>query len=85
MLNCTAPTHIVSLERWHRGNDELRMAMTAPSSLEDQGLTYWFKCPKCSFDWPSGFKYSILFVSVSFVTDECPNCRKRQVSAFKVE
>jgi hypothetical protein len=74
------------LERWYGSNDELRVAIAAPNSPdESQGYTYWFRCPKCNFDWLSGFKYSIVFVSICCITDDCPNCRKRHVPAFRVE
>jgi len=43
-----------------------------------------FKCSACGYDWPSLLMPSIIFVSLSFVTDQCPNCQKRHVPAYKV-
>jgi hypothetical protein len=45
---------------------------------------YWFKCPACGYDWPSLLMPSIIFVSLSFVTDQCPNCQKKHVRAYRV-
>jgi hypothetical protein len=45
---------------------------------------YWFKCSQCNFDWRSWLQPSIVFVSLSFVTEECPNCRRKQVPAYKI-
>jgi hypothetical protein len=45
---------------------------------------YWFKCSACDYDWPSLLTPSIIFVSLSFVTDQCPNCQKKHVQAYKV-
>jgi hypothetical protein len=42
---------------------------------------YWFRCPACNFEWREWLRPSIIFVSLSFVTDTCPNCRKRHVPA----
>jgi hypothetical protein len=46
---------------------------------------YWFKCPRCEYDWATWLKPSIIFVSLSFVTNHCPNCRKKHVRAYRVE
>ena len=45
---------------------------------------YWFKCTACDYDWPRLLMPSIVFVSLSFVTDQCPNCGKKHVPAYKV-
>jgi hypothetical protein len=45
---------------------------------------YWFNCPACGYDWPSLLMPSIIFVSLSFVTDQCPNCQKKHVPAYRV-
>jgi hypothetical protein len=45
---------------------------------------YWFRCSACAYDWPRLLMPSIIFVSLSFVTDQCPNCGKKQVPAYKV-
>jgi hypothetical protein len=45
---------------------------------------YWFRCPACNFEWREWLRPSIIFVSLSFVTDTCPNCRRRHVSASRV-
>jgi hypothetical protein len=42
---------------------------------------YWFRCPACQFDWREWVRPSIIFVSLSFITDTCPNCKKRHVPA----
>jgi hypothetical protein len=49
------------------------------------GRNYWFKCPVCNYDWASWLPPSITFVSLSFVTDQCPNCQKKHVPAYKVD
>jgi hypothetical protein len=58
------------------------------SATEFSGLrvadNYWFKCQACDYDWPRLLMPSIIFVSLSFVTDQCPNCGKRHVPAYKV-
>jgi hypothetical protein len=43
--------------------------------------SYGFKCPSCKYDWTSWLKPSITFVSLSFVTDDCPNCQREYVQA----
>src|ERR1700730_5431873 len=43
--------------------------------------SYWFRCPACKFDWQQWIKPSIIFVSLSSITDTCPNCRTRHVPA----
>jgi hypothetical protein len=45
---------------------------------------YWFRCSACDYDWPSLLMPSIIFVSLSFVTDQCPNCGEKHVPAYKV-
>ena len=45
---------------------------------------YWFKCSACDYDWPRLLMPSIIFISLSFVTDQCPNCGKKHVPAYKV-
>jgi hypothetical protein len=93
-------TEIAALEQQHLGADELRTAMvaildkpvpvfhdvrqTAETSEIPIAQPYWFRCPTCKFDWPTWLKPSIMFVSLSFVTDECPNCRRKGVPAFKI-
>ena len=37
--------------------------------------SYWFKCPECKFEWTAWLRNSIVFVSLVFVRDRCPNCR----------
>jgi hypothetical protein len=46
---------------------------------------YRFKCPACQYDWSAWRGPSIVFVSLSFVTDQCPNCQKKRVPACLVE
>jgi hypothetical protein len=57
---------------------------TAESPAIRAAEKYWFKCSACGYDWPSLLMPSIIFVSLSFVTDQCPNCQKRHVTAYKV-
>ena len=45
---------------------------------------YWFRCSACDYDWPRLLMPSIIFVSLSFVTDQCPNCGKKHVPAYKI-
>ena len=44
---------------------------------------YWFKCPNCHFEWTTSLQSSIIFVSLSFISDCCPNCRTKRVRAHK--
>jgi hypothetical protein len=57
---------------------------TAETSEVQIAQPYWFRCQTCKFDWPTWLKPSIMFVSLSFVTDECPNCRRKHVPAYKI-
>jgi predicted RNA-binding Zn-ribbon protein involved in translation (DUF1610 family) len=45
---------------------------------------YWFRCPACNFEWRERLRPSIIFVSLSFVTNTCPNCGRRHVSASRM-
>src|SRR3984893_16166898 len=45
---------------------------------------YWFICPACNFEWREWLPPSIIFVSLSFVTNTYPNCRRRHVSASRM-
>ena len=58
---------------------------TAKHSEVQVAHNYWFKCPVCQYDWSAWRKPSIVFVSLSFVTDQCPNCQKKHVPACMVE
>jgi hypothetical protein len=61
------------------------MDMTAAASREmHMHEFYWFKCPVCQFDWLSWLRPSILFVSLLFVTEQCPNCRKKHIRAHRI-
>ena len=70
--NCIAsiPDSISSLEN-----------AQAEESGKPNPQPYWFRCPACSFDWREWIKASITYVSLSFVTERCPNCGKRNVPA----
>ncbi len=84
----------------HLGADNLRMTMSvirdAPIPVfSDMHQTaanyeiriaqyYWFKCSTCRFDWRTWRQPSIVFVSLSFVTEQCPNCRRNHVPAYKI-
>jgi hypothetical protein len=60
------------------------IAGMAETSGQRVAENYWFKCSACDYDWPSLLTPSIIFVSLSFVTDQCPNCGKKHVPAYKV-
>jgi hypothetical protein len=60
------------------------IAGMAETSGQRAAVNYWFKCSACDYDWPSLLTPSIIFVSLSFVTDQCPNCGKKHVPAYKV-
>jgi hypothetical protein len=81
-------TEIAALEQRYRQADELRRALSSMSgteALRDTGAkSYRFRCLVCEFDWATCLKPSITFVSLSFVTEQCPNCRHRHVPAFKI-
>ena len=63
--------------------------VTGGDPAEQSELTfaqnYWFKCPDCNYDWATWLAPSIVFVALSFVTDQCPNCHRRNVPAYTVE
>jgi hypothetical protein len=59
----------------------LENALAAERRKKHNSQLYWFKCPACSFDWREWIKPSITFVSLSFITERCPNCGKRHVPA----
>jgi hypothetical protein len=100
MLLKSLTADITALAQGHCGAGKLETAITAIrddliSTLRDleqaaecceRRITppYWFRCPTCNFEWREWLRPSIIFVSLSFVTDTCPNCRKRHVSASRV-
>jgi hypothetical protein len=59
----------------------LQNAQSAEHCEKHNSQPYWFRCPACSFDWREWIKPSITFVSLSFITERCPNCGKRNVPA----
>jgi hypothetical protein len=67
------------------GELHLKIGSMANHAETKPARAYWFKCPSCAYDWASWLKPSIIFVSLSFVTDRCPNCRKKHVQAYRVE
>jgi hypothetical protein len=75
-------TVAMEAESSDRRHSELIGNVTAYSETQI-ARDYRFKCPSCQYDWTTWFKPSITFISLSFVTDECPNCRKRAVRACK--
>lgn len=91
---------VIALGRERLETDELRAAMVAICdqphlALRDPDHTtkpcaiqsaqpYWFTCPACKFDWREWLKPSIRFVSLSFVTSRCPNCRRKHVPACRL-
>jgi hypothetical protein len=60
------------------------IAGMAETSGQRAAENYWFKCSACDYDWPRLLMPSIIFVSLTFVTDRCPNCGKKHVPAYKV-
>jgi len=66
------------------GELNLEIGGIAETSAIRVAEKYWFRCSVCGYDWPSLLMPSIIFVSLSFVTDQCPNCQKRHVPAYKV-
>ena len=76
---------IVALEatRLETGKLSAAMGQAAQAGEIKVAQPYWFKCPVCSFDWQTWIRTSIVFVSLAFVTDECPNCQKKHVPAHK--
>ena len=97
MLLPSVTADIMPLAHGHCGAGKLETAITdirddLASTLRDvqqvaeccdRHVTkpYWFRCAACNFEWREWLKVSIVFVSLSFVTSRCPNCRKRHVSA----
>jgi hypothetical protein len=68
-----------------RGRDlSHEIAGMAEASGQRVAENYWFKCSACDYDWPRLLMPSIIFISLSFVTDQCPNCGKKHVPAYKV-
>jgi hypothetical protein len=96
MLFRTPQVDITKLDKEHCGADamaEIRDDSIFARRNEQQEhahyelrprQAYWFRCPTCNFDWREWLKPSIIFVSLSFVTDTCPNCRRRHVHACGV-
>jgi hypothetical protein len=56
-----------------------------PHSKTQAAQKYWFRCLRCKYEWDTWLKPSIIFVSLSFVTDQCPNCHKKHVPAYMME
>jgi hypothetical protein len=85
MLTGGYRANIVALEARHLDAGELWAAIghAAEAGEIKVAQPYWFRCPACSFDWQTWIRPSIVFVSLAFVTDECPNCQKKHVSAYE--
>jgi hypothetical protein len=62
------------------GTDNLRPTESCKRQVEQ---SYWFRCPVCNFDWREWMRPSITFVSMLFITNTCPNCRKKHVVAYQ--
>ena len=100
MLLKSLTADITPLAQGHCGAGKLEVAITdirddPISALRDlqqaaecceRHITqpYWFRCPACNFEWREWLTPSIIFVSLSFVTNTCPNCRRRHVSASRM-
>jgi hypothetical protein len=100
MLLKSLTADITPLAQGHCGADKLEVAITdirddPISALRDvqqeaerceRHVTqpYWFICPACNFEWREWLTPSIIFNSLSFVTNTCPNCRKKHVSASRM-
>jgi hypothetical protein len=79
-------TEIAALEQRHLDTRELGTALSAAQQRSEIKIaqSYEFRCLVCKFEWATWLKPSITFVSLSFVTAQCPNCRHKHVPAFKV-
>jgi hypothetical protein len=99
MLLQSVTTDITPLAQGHCGAGQLQAAITdirddLASALRDLQQVercerhamqpYWFICPTCNFEWREWLRPSVIFVSLSFVTNTCPNCRRRHVSASRM-
>jgi hypothetical protein len=100
MLLKSLTADITPLAQGHCGAGKLEVAITdirddPISALRDlqqaaecceRHITqpYWFICTECNFEWREWLKASIVFVSLSFVTSRCPNCRRKHVSASRM-
>jgi predicted RNA-binding Zn-ribbon protein involved in translation (DUF1610 family) len=100
MLFQSVSADITPLAHGHCGVGKLEIAITdirddLTSALRDlqqaagrceRHITdpYWFRCPACNFEWREWLRPSIIFVSLSFVTNTCPNCGRRHVSASRM-
>jgi hypothetical protein len=60
--------------------DSLRPTESCKRQVEQ---SYWFRCPICNFDWREWIRPSITFVSMLFITNTCPNCRRKHVVAYQ--
>ena len=76
---------IVALEATHSETGKLSAAVGQAAEAGEIKVAqpYWFKCPACRFDWQTRIRPSIVFVSLAFVTDKCPNCQRKHVPAYK--
>jgi hypothetical protein len=70
----------------HLDADELQRALLAGQQCSEIPIarSYWFRCLVCKFEWATWLKPSITFISLSFVTERCPNCRRKHVPVFSM-
>jgi hypothetical protein len=85
-LNTKPETQVAVLEQRHLEADELGTALSAAQKRFEIQIaqSYRFRCLICNFEWATWLKSSITFVSPSFVTERCPNCRRKRVPAFQI-
>jgi hypothetical protein len=67
------------------GELDQKIGDIAEHSERSTTQNYWFRCPACKYDWSTWLRPSISFVSLAFVTDQCPNCQRKHVAAYMVE
>jgi hypothetical protein len=92
MLLPSSNVDIIPLPHEGLGVDELNITAIRDNSistlLDLQHLSNYtprsLRCPECKFEWREWIKPSIIFVSLSLVTDACPNCRRKHVPACRM-
>ena len=92
MLTQLPNAEIIPLAHGGLGADELNITAIRDDSISallkssesHVPQPYWFRCPACNFDWREWIGPSIIFVSLSFVIDTCPNCGRKYVTACRM-
>jgi hypothetical protein len=55
----------------------------AESSEPRIAQPYWFRCLACNFDWREWLRPSVIFVSLSFVTEHMPQLQKEACTSLR--